>query len=322
MVHARRVSLSDAPPVLLLMGPTAAGKSALALEIAERFDAEIVSVDSAAIYQAMNAGTAKPTEAERQRITHHLIDILSPLESYSVERFRQDALACVRDIHARGKRAVLAGGTMMYFKALKQGLDAMPEADPLVRAALDAQAREIGWPAMHDRLKKADPVSADRLDPNDSQRIQRALEVFALTGQPLSSFHGQTTNPMAPLFHFKTLALMPSDRSVLHDRIAQRFDLMLKAGLVEECRQLRLDYPGLHPALPSMRCVGYRQALAFLDGEMDAAAFRFQGIVATRQLAKRQMTWMRSLGSDAEIDPFRDDAMQRGLMAAGHLLQI
>jgi len=320
VVYEGRIGLNKGPAVLLLMGPTAAGKSALALEIAEHFNAEIVSVDSASIYQSMNAGTAKPSQAERGRIPHHLIDIVSPLESYSVERFRQDALACVRDIHARGKQAVLAGGTMMYFKALMYGLDAMPEADHDVREALDQQAKDIGWPGMHAKLMQVDPVTAHRLDPNDAQRIQRALEVFALAGQPLSALHGRTLNKEIEGIHFKTLALMPSERSVLHERIAQRFELMLQAGLLEECRQLRHDYPDLHAGLPSMRCVGYRQALEYLDGKTDEVEFRFKAIVATRQLAKRQMTWMRSLGSDSEIDPLTPNLMEKGLHAAGALL--
>lgn len=315
------MNLAQAPQVLLLMGPTAAGKTALALEIADRFNAEIISVDSAAIYQSMNAGTAKPTQLERDRIPHHLIDILSPLESYSVERFRQDALACVNDIHARGKRAVLAGGTMMYFKALMQGLDEMPEADSDVRASLDQQAKEVGWPKMHERLLEVDPVTAHRLDPNDSQRIQRALEVFELTGQPLSSFHGRESNTESVHLHFKTLALMPADRAILHERIAQRFDLMLNVGLVAECQQLQKNYVNLHAGLPSMRCVGYRQALQFLNGELDEAALRFKGIVATRQLAKRQMTWMRSLGSDLTLDPFAPEIITKGVQAAGLLLE-
>jgi tRNA dimethylallyltransferase len=304
------------------MGPTAAGKSALALEIAERCNAEIISVDSAAIYQAMNAGTAKPTSTERAHIPHHLIDIVSPLESYSVERFRHDTLACIQDIHARGKRAVLAGGTMMYFKALLHGLDAMPEADPEVREKLDQEAKERGWPGMHARLKEIDPLTAARLDPHDSQRIQRALEVYALTGQPLSSFHGRTSTHPTQTLRYKSVGLMPLERSVLHERIAQRFDLMLQAGLVEECRQLQQDYPGLHPGLPSMRCVGYRQALECIEGKIDADQFRFKAIVATRQLAKRQMTWMRSLGSDAEIDPLASDAMQKGLSLAQQFLEL
>jgi len=292
------------------------------LEMAARFNAEIVSVDSAAIYQAMHAGTAKPSPAEQARIPHHLIDIVSPLESYSVERFRQDAVNCVGAIHSRGKRAILAGGTMMYFKALMHGLDAMPEADPEVRVRLDQQAKQVGWPAMHARLEQVDPITAQRLDPHDAQRIQRALEVFELTGQALSSFHGRVNQPASPAFQFKTLALMPVERSILHERIAKRFDAMLEAGLVEECQQLRQFFPGLHSGLPSMRCVGYRQALEFLDGKIDAETFRFKAIVATRQLAKRQMTWMRSLGSDIELDPLAPDLMEKGLNAARTLLHL
>jgi len=321
VVYERRVALHTAPPVLLIMGPTASGKSALALEIASRFNGEIVSVDSAAIYQSMNAGTAKPTQAERELIPHHLVDIVSPLESYSAERFRQDALRCVEEIHARGKRAILAGGTMLYFKALKHGLDSLPEADAAVRAEIDALARQKGWPAMHDRLKEIDPITAARLEPNDSQRIQRALEVYQLTGKPLSSLHGQTEKDSNTGFQFRTLSLMPTERGPLHERIALRFQSMLAAGLIEECMALRRTYPGLHAGLPSMRCVGYRQALEYMDGQVDEATFHFKAIVATRQLAKRQMTWMRSLGNDSELDPLQANLLKEGLESAQALFQ-
>ncbi len=312
--------MSRSPAVLLLMGPTAAGKSALALAIAQQCNAEIISVDSAAIYRQMDAGTAKPTQAERALVPHHLIDVIDPTAAYSAARFHADALACIADIHARGRRAVLAGGTMLYFKALLAGLDALPAADAAVRAGLDARAAQLGWPALHAELAAVDPVTAARLAPNDSQRIQRALEVHQLTGQPLSALH-QRANTAAPAHHsWRVLALPPSDRAALHQRIAHRFDQMLAAGLVEEVARLQRDWPDLHRDLPSMRCVGYRQAWEWLAGEVDQATLRARGIVATRQLAKRQLTWMRSLPVDVELDCLRPDLLQAGSLAARRLM--
>ena len=315
------MSLDRPPePVLMLMGPTAAGKSALALALAEHWNAEIVSVDSAAIYRGMDAGTAKPSAEERVRIPHHLIYILSPLEAYSAARFCHDATAAIADIQSRGRRAILAGGTMLYFKALLEGLDALPPADAAVRANLDARALREGWPALHAELARCDPLTAARLEPGDAQRVQRALEVFLLTGVPLSELHGGSRSA-APAGQFRVLALPPSDRAVLHARIAGRFDAMLSAGLADEVAALRATLPGLHRALPSMRCVGYRQAWAFQEGELDEVELRERGIIATRQLAKRQLTWMRSLGADATLDCLRPDLIEAGCALADALLE-
>jgi tRNA dimethylallyltransferase len=279
------------PTAYALLGPTASGKSALALRLAESHPVEIVSVDSAQVYRGMDIGTAKPDAATRARIAHHLVDIIAPTEAYSAARFRSDALRAIAAIRARGRVPLLVGGTMLYFKALADGLSALPAADPSLRARLDARAQEIGWPAMHAELARIDPVAAARLAPTDAQRIQRALEVFELTGTPLSQLQGaRETGALGPTV---PIALLPPDRARLHDAIAHRFDAMLAAGLVAELRALRLS-SALTPELPSMRCVGYRQAWEFLDGVIDGAALRAKGIAATRQLAKRQFTWLRA----------------------------
>ncbi len=276
----------------MLMGPTASGKSELALRLAEDLPLEIVSVDSAQVYREMDIGTAKPDAATRTRVPHHLIDLISPTEAYSAARFRVDALAVIDAIRVRGKIPLLVGGTMLYFKALAEGLSALPPANPVVRAAIDVRAAEQGWLALHAELARVDAVTAVRLDPADAQRIQRALEVFELTGIPLSTLQGRREAAPALLRPLR-IALLPPDRARLHTRIAQRFDAMLRAGLVDEVAALRRRY-ALDPQLPSMRCVGYRQALAYLDGAIDAAGLRETGIAATRQLAKRQFTWLRA----------------------------
>jgi tRNA dimethylallyltransferase len=276
-----------------IAGPTAAGKTAAAMAVAQALPVpvEIVSVDSALVYRGMDIGTAKPTLEERARVPHHLIDLLEPTQSYSAAQFTSDAAALVRDIRARGHLPLLVGGTMLYFKALLEGLDAMPAADASIRAALDAEAAERGWPALHAELARVDPVTAARLPPGDAQRIQRALEVHRATGRPLSSFHRGPAR--APSAATPLIALEPTSRAWLHERIAQRFDAMLAAGFVDEVRALRAR-GDLHSALPSMRCVGYRQAWAALEaGEL--APLRDTGIAATRQLAKRQLTWLRSM---------------------------
>lgn len=280
------------PPAILLMGPTASGKSALALRLAELFDGEIVSVDSAQVYRGMDIGTAKPGALERARVRHHLLDILDPTERYSAARFVRDAAKVVADIRARARIPIFAGGTMLYFKAITEGLSALPHADPGIRDELAARAARDGWPAMHAELALVDPVTAARVEPHDAQRVQRALEVHAVTGRPLSALQGQRRPPCATLARTLAVALLPSDRVRLHAAIAQRFDTMLEAGLVDELRALRQRY-NLDPGLPSMRCVGYQQAWEFLDGRIDAAALRMRGIAATRQLAKRQVTWLR-----------------------------
>jgi len=285
------------PPAVLLMGPTASGKSALALALADRFPVEIVSVDSAQVYRGMDIGTAKPDAATRARVAHHLVDVIDPTEAYSAARFRADALRALAAIRARGRVPLLVGGTMLYFKALREGLSALPAADPEIRARLAARAAAEGWPALHAELARVDAASAARLDPADAQRVQRALEVYELTGTPLSRLHGARESDGAP-GPVIPIALLPSDRARLHAVIADRFEAMLAAGLVEELRALRIRF-ALAPDLPSMRCVGYRQAWQFLDGRIGAAALHDQGIAATRQLAKRQFTWLRAIPATA-----------------------
>ena len=274
------------------MGPTASGKTAVVFELADRLPVEIVSVDSAQVFIDMDIGTAKPDRATLAKYPHHLIDLISPEESYSAARFRADALRVMGEIAARGKIPLLAGGTMLYFKALREGLSDLPQADAELRRAIDAEARVRGWPALHAELAALDPAAAARLKPTDAQRIQRALEVVRLTGAPLAASLARRTADALP-FRLVQLALLPSDRAVLHERIARRFDAMLEAGLIDEVKALRKKYR-LHAGLPSMRCVGYRQAWDYLEGLCDRAALREKGVAATRQLAKRQLTWLRS----------------------------
>jgi tRNA dimethylallyltransferase len=294
------------PAAILLMGPTASGKSALATTLESRFPVEIVSVDSAQVYRGMDVGTAKPTRAERAAVPHHLIDIIDPTESYSAARFRSDAIRVMSEIIARGRIPLLVGGTMLYFKALREGLSDLPESDADVRVQLDAEAAALGWPVLHAELASVDPETAARLKPTDAQRIQRALEIFRVTGKPMSQLLGREKPADLP-FRLIELALVPSDRVVLHRRIEERFDAMLKAGLVEELRGLRKRYV-LRSALPSMRCVGYRQAWQFLDGNIKRDELRDRGIFATRQLAKRQLTWLRATPAERfdslACDPF------------------
>ena len=288
-------------PAIALAGPTASGKTAGALALAAVLDkqgipVEIISVDSALVYRGMDIGTAKPTAAERAAVPHHLIDIRDPLQAYSAAEFVQDATRLMDAIRARGALPLLVGGTMLYFKALFDGIDDMPPADPAVRARLEAQAAEQGWPALHAELARVDPSTAARLAPADSQRIQRALEVWHVSGRPLSSFHTTKTGAARAGAASATalFSLEPQDRAWLHERIAQRFDAMLAAGFLDEVRGLRAR-GDLHPDLPSMRCVGYRQAWESLDGTWPLHSLRERGIAATRQLAKRQITWLRSM---------------------------
>jgi tRNA dimethylallyltransferase len=261
------------------------------MTLAKELDGEIVTVDSAQVYRGMDVGTAKPSLDERAQVPHHLIDIVDPTESYSAARFVADAQRAIADIRARNRVPIVAGGTMLYFKALTEGLSSLPRADPDVRAQLDTRAAVEGWPALHAELARVDPATAQRLPPTDSQRIQRALEVYHVTGTPISALQGQRT--AASLGETIAVALKPPDRAALHDAIARRFDAMLASGLVDELVRLRATY-ALDPAMPSMRCVGYRQAWQFLEGEIDADRLRAAGIAATRQLAKRQITWLRS----------------------------
>ncbi len=287
---------------LCLLGPTAVGKSALALMLAQRFEAqggaEIVSIDSAQVYDGMDIGTAKPTALERAQVPHHLIDLISPEASYSAGQFRRDALDVIAKIHTRGRVALLVGGTMLYYRALLEGLDDLPQADAALRTRIDTQAQLAGWPAMHAELARIDPSSAQRLSPQDGQRIQRALEVYYASGRPLSAWQQRAGSPLP--FDMTTVALQPTERSALHARIAARFSAMLDRGLVDELRALRTRYK-LHADLPSMRAVGYRQAWQFLDQEIDATQLREQAEAATRQLAKRQLTWLRSFSNVHQV---------------------
>ncbi len=302
--------------VIFLMGPTASGKSGLALRLAERFPLEIVSVDSASVYRDMNIGTAKPSPEVLSAFPHHLVDMVSPEEAYSAARFASDALVAMSEIASRGKVPLLAGGTMLYFRALQEGLDPLPSADPVVRARLDEEAARAGWSALYHRLGSVDPVTAQRLKPGDTQRIQRALEVWEITGKPLSELVGQRSPLNIPVLN---VGLMPSDRARLHDLIAQRFDSMLQAGLADELRALRSRYT-LNSAMPSMRSVGYRQMWQFLEGELDREEMRYRGIVATRQLAKRQMTWMRSWANLQSLDCWDDSLDRRAEALLGDFL--
>jgi tRNA dimethylallyltransferase len=287
---------------VLLLGPTASGKSALALALAQALPIEIVSVDSAQVYRGMDIGTAKPSAAERAAVAHHLIDLRDPAEPYSAAEFVRDATVAIAAIRARGRLPLVVGGTMLYARALRSGLSDLPPADPEVRARLSARAQSEGWAALHAELARIDPVTAARLPPGDSQRIQRALEVAELTGVPLSQLQGRP-RPAALALH--TIALLPLERSTLHARITQRFDAMLAAGFIDEVRAL-MARGDLHPDLPSQRSVGYRQAWDLLLGRSDAPAFRQAALQATRQLAKRQMTWLRSMHDAQVLDPFAD----------------
>ena len=293
------------PPAICLMGPTASGKTAVSLGLTLRFPLEIVSVDSAQVFRDMDIGTAKPDRATLEKFPHHLIDLISPEESYSAARFRSDALRVMAEITARGRIPLLAGGTMLYFKALRDGLSDLPQADAELRRAIDEEAQRRGWPALHADLAALDPAAAARLKPTDAQRIQRALEVVRLTGAPLAESIARRTEAAVP-YRLIQLALQPSDRAVLHARIARRFDAMLEAGLIDEVSALRRKYR-LHAGLPSMRCVGYRQVWDYLEGRSDRAALREKGIAATRQLAKRQLTWLRAWEDVAPLDCLAGD---------------
>ena len=296
---------------LALAGPTASGKTALALALARRWPVEVVSVDSALVYRGMDIGTAKPGAAEQAAAPHHLIDLIDPSQSYSAAQFVADARRLTGEIRARGRWPLLVGGTMMYFKALVDGIDDMPAADPALRAAIDAEAARAGWPAMHARLAEVDPITAARLKPNDSQRIQRALEVWRASGTPLSALH-QRAQRERPAPDGVLLALEPASRAWLHARIARRFDAMLAAGFLDEVRRLRAD-PALHLDLPAMRCVGYRQAWEALDAAdpPDLAGLRERGVAATRQLAKRQVTWLRGMPHRHVVEADADDVEAR-----------
>lgn len=294
------------PPALCLMGPTAAGKTALAIALAEAGVGEIISVDSGMVYRGMDIGTAKPTTDELARAPHRLIDIRDPAQAYSAAEFRADALAAMHEIAEAGRVPLLVGGTMLYFKVLRDGLAAMPDADPVIRARLEAEAAAQGWPALHARLAEIDPVAAARIPPMDSQRLQRALEVWELTAKPLSQWHAEQVEAAPLPFDLHWLAIAPPDRAVLHERIARRFDQMLADGLIDEVAALKAR-PDLHAGLPAMRAVGYRQVWEHLDGEYDRDELRLRGIYATRQLAKRQLTWLRGFPGVTWLDPASPD---------------
>ena len=296
-------------PLLCLMGPTASGKSAAAMALAREFPIEIVSVDSALVYRGMDIGTAKPSLADRKAVPHHLIDVLDPAERYSAARFVDDTHAAIDAIEARGRVPVLVGGTMLYFKALRDGLDEMPGSDLAVRDAIEREARTRGWDAMHRELARVDPETAARLAPLDAQRISRALEVHRASGLTLSSLQrGNRATTEVAQRGFVSIALEPSDRAALHARIEARLDAMFAAGFVDEVATLRAR-GDLDPSLPSMRCVGYRQVLEHLDGAVDHATMRERAIAATRQLAKRQLTWLRSMPDRIVVDCLADDAI-------------
>lgn len=313
------------PLSIAIAGPTASGKTAAALAIAQQYDVEIISVDSALVYCGMDIGTAKPSAAELASVPHHLIDIRDPLNAYSAAEFVADAKRLMVDISSRGKLPLLVGGTMLYFKALFDGLDEMPKADPAIRAAIATEALEKGWPAMHALLATVDPLTAARLEPQDSQRISRALEVFRVSGQPLSFFHQKTaTKNIAgddrSACTTALISLEPVERSWLHGRIAQRFDIMLDSGFIEEVKTLRAR-GDLNPDLPSMRCVGYRQAWEALDGISPISELREKGIAATRQLAKRQITWLRSMPQRHIVACDAPDALQQVLTLVSSTLK-
>lgn len=307
-----------------LVGPTASGKTAAALALAEALapqgGAEIISVDSALVYRGMDIGTAKPNREELAQVPHHLIDTLDPLQSYSAAEFATDATRLIGEIRARGKTPLLVGGTMLYLKALLEGLSDMPPSDPQVRADIQQRALALGWPAMHAELQAVDPVTAQRLAPGDSQRIGRALEVWTLTRQPLSSFH-QSAKPETPRWRIPVISLEPMNRAWLHERIAQRFDAMMAAGFLDEVRAL-IARGDLSPDLPSMRCVGYRQAWQGLDEGWSEAEIRERSIFATRQLAKRQLTWLRGMAQRTAVAADAPDALAQTLKLALAPLQL
>lgn len=304
--------MNKLPPAIFVMGPTASGKTAVAMKLAERFPVELISVDSAQVFVDMNIGTAKPDAATLAAYPHRLIDLITPEENYSAARFYEDALAVMAEITAAGKVPLLVGGTMLYFRALLQGLAELPKADASLRAELDADAEKLGWPALHARLATLDPATAERLHPTDSQRIQRALEICLLSGRPMSELLAESQSTQPP-YEILQIALLPSDRSVLHKRIERRFDEMLLAGLYDEVAMLREKYR-LSLDLPSMRCVGYRQVWEAQEGLYRRPEMRDRGVFATRQLAKRQLTWLGNSFAAESFDCL-DPAMSEQISA-------
>ncbi len=294
------MSVTHLPPAIFLMGPTASGKTGIAVELFQHYPVELISVDSALVFRDMNIGTAKPDLATLARAPHHLIDIIDPTEAYSAAAFVKDALRLMADITARGKVPLLVGGTMLYYKALREGLSPLPQADAALRAELDNEIALHGIGHLHRQLAAVDPETANRLAPTDTQRIQRAMEIYRLTGQPMSMLIKNFSAHDLP-YRVLSMALTPSDRAVLHQRIATRFEMMFEQGLIDELRELRTRY-ALNRDMTSMRCVGYRQAWEFMDGEINKNELLEKGIIATRQLAKRQLTWLRSMPDNIELD--------------------
>jgi tRNA dimethylallyltransferase len=289
------------PPAIFLMGPTASGKTAATIALYQQLPVEIISVDSALVYRGMDIGTAKPDAETLRQAPHHLIDLITPLEQYSAAQFAKDALSLMNAATEKGRVPLLVGGTMLYFNALQHGLSQLPEADQNVRDEIEAEAAKAGWPAMHAQLAVIDPQVAAKIQPTDSQRIERALEVYRISGQSMSTLRAQSSKHELP-FNILKIALIPSERAVLHQRIADRFKLMLEQGFIEEVQNLLSEYPQLTAESPSMRCVGYRQTLAYLNGEIDLKTLGEQGVFATRQLAKRQLTWLRGMTDNHLVD--------------------
>ena len=320
--HIQPTHLPHQPPILCIVGPTGAGKTHLAMALAEHArllgkTVEIISMDSALVYRGLDIGSAKPSKAEQAAVQHHLIDILEPTESYSAARFANDAKRLCEEIRDRGNIPVVVGGTMLYWRAWAYGLSSLPPADPEIRARLDEQGKLIGWPAMHAELAKVDPITAVRLQPNDSQRVQRALEVYEITGKPMSelladapSEDGRESSTIPEWIDL--ISLEPSDRSRLHQNLEKRFDEMLIGGLLEEVQLLRKN-PDLHGDLPAIRSVGYRQVWEFLSGEVDQAEMRYKALAATRQLGKRQLTWLRAIAGRKTFDPFNPNELNAAL---------
>ena len=320
--HIQPTHIPDQQSVLCIVGPTGAGKTHLTMSLAEYAKSigltlELISMDSALVYRGLDIGSAKPTKAEQAAVQHHLIDILDPTESYSAARFANDAKRLCAEIYARGNIPVVVGGTMLYWRAWAHGLSSLPPANPEIRARLDGQGKEIGWPAMHSELAKVDPITAARLQPNDSQRVQRALEVYEITGKPMSTLLADSPSEdgregSAIPEWINLVSLEPSDRSRLHQNLEKRFDEMLNGGLLEEVQALRKN-PELHADLPAIRSVGYRQVWEYLDGETDLEQMRYRALAATRQLGKRQLTWLRAIAGRKTFDPFNPHELKAAL---------